>query len=114
MSAKILIVDDETGLRDIMSEMLNLLGYDVSCAEDGEAALYKVDEVEPDLIISDIRMPKMDGPTMRSYLSVCEKTAHIPVIFMSGYATNLDTLTDPIIKKPFEVSQLVKMIETVL
>lgn len=61
MSAKILVVDDDVNTRDIFQEKLEHSGYDVTTAEDAEDALGKVSRVEPDVIITDLRMPGMNG-----------------------------------------------------
>ena len=59
--AKILVIDDESRFRDIIKERLLKEGYEVETAIDGEEGLSKAKEVSPDLIICDMKMPKMDG-----------------------------------------------------
>jgi len=61
MKKKILIVDDEVQLRDMLKEELKDAGYEVDTAENGQAGLSKLKEYKPDLIILDIKMPIMDG-----------------------------------------------------
>lgn len=79
---KILIIEDERSLVDLLSKKLDMEGYDVSYAYDGEEGLEKVKEVEPDLILLDIQMPKKDGYEVLESLSEAGKK--IPVIIISN------------------------------
>jgi CheY-like chemotaxis protein len=86
----VLIADDDEGIRDLVSFKLQMAGYRTVCAADGCTALTLVTEARPDLVVLDIAMPGLDG------LSVCYKmhdnpaTAEIPVIMLSGCATETD------------------------
>jgi CheY-like chemotaxis protein len=81
---KILLVEDS---KIIMRENLSALqkaGYDVVCAEDGEAALAETEKHMPDLILLDMIMPKLSGPDVLIRLKKNPKTAHIPVVVLSS------------------------------
>lgn len=80
---RILIVDDEQDIRDLIKERLMHSNYDVSTAENGEDALSKIAAEIPDLILLDIAMPKMDGYSMCHKIRHDPKTQDIPVIFFS-------------------------------
>ena len=77
----ILIVDDDDGIRWILKECLEGIGFDVIAAESGEAALEHIKENDFDLIISDLNMPKGDGYWL---LSQIKDKAHAPVMIISG------------------------------
>lgn len=79
---RILFVDDEEGLRDMAKAILESQGYEVLCAKDGFEGLSALEETLPDLIISDLQMPNMDG---FEFLTVVRgRFPHLPVIVMSG------------------------------
>ncbi len=82
---KILLVDDEEGLALLLSFMLQKDGYEVAVANDGEQAIEKLKTFEPDVIVSDVVMPNLDGIEMFKQIRANPKTANIPVIFISGF-----------------------------
>ena len=84
-NSKILIVDDEPDLLELLKTTLVGNGYDVVTANDGLQGLEQVDNENPDLILLDIKMPRMDGYTMLRELKKSEKTKHIPVIMLTVY-----------------------------
>ncbi|MBU1906421.1 MAG: sigma-54 dependent transcriptional regulator, partial [Candidatus Omnitrophica bacterium] len=81
----ILVVDDEPLVRGSLSELLTLSGYAVSTAKDGKEALELLKTYEADVIISDIRMPKMNG--LQLLKGIKKASPGTPVIFMTGYAS---------------------------
>ncbi|MEK6628888.1 MAG: response regulator [Bdellovibrionota bacterium] len=81
---KILVVDDEEDLREIISEIFEFEGYKVRTAENGLEALKIMNEFNPDLIVTDIIMPECDGLTLFKELSRLYSPPP-PVIFISGY-----------------------------
>ena len=81
MNKKILVVDDEKPIADILQFNLKKEGYEVFCAYDGNEALKLVEELQPDLILLDIMLPQRDG------MEVCRevrKTSEIPIIMLNG------------------------------
>lgn len=83
MKGKILIVDDDDGLRELYRGILMDEGYDVFMAKNGKEALLKVEREKPDLVVLDIVMPKMDG--MEALSRIIGKDKSIPVIFHTSY-----------------------------
>jgi CheY-like chemotaxis protein len=80
----ILLVDDEKSVRLLCREVLNEEGYDVIEAEDGLDAIRKVEEKNPDLVILDIQMPRMDG--MEALPQILHKKRDVPVILYTSYS----------------------------
>jgi len=81
----ILIVDDEPANLRVLSEFLLDSGYDVLIAQDGASALYRAEKMQPDLILLDIKMPKMDGFETCRHLKENPLTQDIPVIFITAF-----------------------------
>lgn len=91
-AARILIVDDEAEIRQLLQELLTNEGYQVWTANDGREALPIALRELPDLILTDIRMPKLDGLTLCKALRVNKDTAHIPVLILTSANTAEDML----------------------
>jgi two-component system cell cycle sensor histidine kinase/response regulator CckA len=113
---RILIIEDETGVRDIAVTLLRSRGYEVEEAMDGEEALEILTEKpgEFDLVISDVVMPGMNGPTLIKEAK--DKLGNARVIFMSGYAEQelakqLDDRAVSFLPKPFSVRQLSELVK---
>ena len=85
MKKKILIVDDEPGIVSLLSIRLKAKGYEVFEAFDGLQCVKIAEEEVPDLILSDIKMPVMDGITAFEKLIQMDITKNIPVVFMTAY-----------------------------
>ena len=88
--ATILIVDDEPTNVDMLSQELDDEGYKLLTAYDGEEALIKVQEHQPDLILLDVMMPKVDGFTVCRILKGSGKTVLIPVILLTALCAHED------------------------
>jgi twitching motility two-component system response regulator PilG len=80
----VMIVDDSPTVRKILSMTLERAGYGVLSAADGEAALLTLDDALPDLILLDISMPKLDGYEVCKRIKANARTAHVPVVMLSG------------------------------
>ncbi|MFO8069678.1 MAG: response regulator YycF [Alkalibacterium sp.] len=111
---KILVVDDEKPISDIVKFNLEKEGFEVVTAFDGEEALQKVEEENPDLIILDLMLPKMDG------LEVCRevrKTKDIPIIMVTAKDQEIDKVlglelgADDYVTKPFSNRELVARVK---
>lgn len=116
--ANILIVDDEKKMRHLLSIMLSEKGYAVEQAPDGEAALEKLKSCFFDILITDIRMPKMDGLALLG--KIRELKIPCPVIFITAFAT-VDSAVDAMrhgavdyITKPFEEDRILLAVERTL
>jgi len=83
MAKKILVVDDEENIRELFREELEEEGYEVHLASGGEEAIRMVDEVNPDLVTLDIRMPGMDG--IETLRAIKEKRRELPMVMCTAY-----------------------------
>ena len=81
---RILVVDDEEDTRELLRALLESEGYAVTTAADGEAALARVQETRPDLILLDIMMPEMDGLEVCDHLRFDPATRDVPIIFLTA------------------------------
>ena len=110
--AKILVVDDDVDTVELLTKRLTTEGYHTSEAYDGERALQLVEEYGPDLIILDIKMPKVDGYEVCRRLKGSEDTRLIPIIMLTVKAKvpdkvkGLDIGADDYIPKPFDYREL--------
>ncbi|HEX4339997.1 MAG TPA: ATP-binding protein [Polyangiaceae bacterium] len=115
--ARVLVVDDNADLRKYLSRLLSP-NYDVMTAEDGEAALDVMDEVTPDIVVSDVMMPRLDGFGLVRSLRAKKKTSSIPVILLSARAgeesaiDGLDAGSDDYLIKPFSARELLARVRT--
>ena len=114
---KILIVDDEENILDIVEAYLVAKNYQVFRAMDGEEALRKAESIRPDFIVLDLMLPDISG------LEVCRrirKSSSVPVIMLTARATEQDILSglqigaDHYMTKPFSPKELVARVQTVL
>lgn len=116
MRKKILIVDDEISGR-LLEYNLEKEGYEVYSATNGKEAIVKAEKAKPDLIITDIMMPRMDGFEFLGRLRSDKKTRAIPVVFVTarGQASDikngLKLGVDAYITKPFDTQDLLKKIK---
>lgn len=118
---KVLVVDDHAENVELLEEMLDSNGYEVSTAFDGEEALKKAHKELPDLILLDIMMPKMDGYQVCEALRNAEDTKDIPIIFVTA-KTEVKDWTHAIfnmgansyITKPINAKKLIEKVKSVL
>jgi len=87
---RILVVDDNPTNLEVLRVRLNSQGYEVVTAVDGEDALVRTRELEPDLVLLDVMMPKLDGFEVLSALKQDDATAHIPVLVLSNLGQERD------------------------
>jgi DNA-binding NtrC family response regulator len=114
--ANILVVDDELGIRDLLSEILNDEGHQVELAENAAQARAARNRIKPDLVLLDIWMPDTDGVTLLKEWSSAGLLS-MPVIMMSGHAT-IDTAVEAtkigalaFLEKPITLQKLLKAVE---
>ncbi|MGG6433073.1 response regulator YycF [Anoxybacillus sp. D401a] len=114
MEKKILVVDDEKPIADILQFNLKKEGYDVYCAYDGVEALQKVEDVQPDLILLDIMLPQKDG------MEVCReirKKYDMPIIMLTAKDSEIDKVlglelgADDYVTKPFSTRELLARVK---
>lgn len=117
---KILVCDDEANIRNIMDFSLEAEGFLVVSAVDGEEALLKAMNEEPDLVLLDVMMPGSDGLTVCRQLKENPKTAHIPVMMLTARNgkgdrdAGLQAGADDYITKPFSPQRLVEKVQDLL
>lgn len=118
MSLRILIVDDEFGLADVIAEVLAEAGYDVAIAINGQLGLANMDEVTPDLVLLDMMMPVLDGPAMLRAIRKNPKYADVPVVMMTSLPEALTragaTLYQAVLHKPFTQEKLLATLALLL
>jgi len=112
----ILVIDDEPDIAEVTGDLLELEGYRVLRASNGQEALPKIAEDAPDLIITDMMMPLMDGRELLAALKENGTLARIPVIAIS--ATDLSDVKElygvACMQKPFDVDGLLEYVAVVL
>ncbi|RED51616.1 response regulator transcription factor [Aestuariispira insulae] len=118
---RILVVDDEEMIRDMLAAILESEGYVVFCAQNGEQALHLIQSEHPSLVICDVRMPKMDGTAFVQQLRENHPDlSYIPVIFLSGgtdenaISSGLKNGADDYLTKPVDASHLLIKVEAIL
>lgn len=120
MKKRLLIVDDEPNLLRAVDAVLRNEGFETSTARNGREALLSVAQSLPDLIVSDIRMPGMDGYALARRLRSAPNYALIPIVFLSAKDEMQDRVegfrsgVDVYLTKPFEPDELVAVINNIL
>lgn len=116
--AKLLVVDDEPNIRELLSTSLRFAGFDVTAAANGREALAAVEKELPDLAVLDVMLPDMDGFTITRKLRAAGR--HFPVLFLTardGTEDKVQGLTvggDDYVTKPFSLDEVVARIRAVL
>lgn len=107
----ILVVDDERYIVDLLSDLLEDEGYQVDRAYDGVAALEQIGRHQPDLVVADVMMPRLDGLSLADEINA--RGLGIPIILMSAAVT---PRTDHVafIPKPFDIDAMLGLIERLL
>jgi len=118
MGAKMLIVDDQKGVRRLLEELFRSEGWDVRMAVDGREAIDKVDEQIPDLVLMDVKMPNMNG--LEASQVIMDKYPGIPIVMMTAYGEievvnqALDAGVRKCISKPFDIMDLRNMVNDLM
>lgn len=113
----ILVVDDESQITRVLRTTLNAQGYDIRVANDGETALEILKDFTPDLVITDLMMPNMNGIELCRRL---RKTSHVPILVLSVRGEErskieaLDSGADDYITKPFSTGELLARVRAAL
>ena len=121
MPKRILCIEDEAEMIELMRLILSRKGYQVSGAAGGQEGLEKVRDEMPDLVLLDLMMPDMGGWEVYQQMKADEKLKDIPVIIVTAKAQNIDKVlglyiakVDDYIAKPFSPSELIDSVEHVL
>lgn len=120
MKKRILLTDDEPNIVLVVTKRLEIQGYEVLIARDGEEALKKAREMKPDLVLLDIMLPGVDGLNVCRILKADEATRNIPVILFSARAQTWDKEAgrefgaNAYVEKPFQPEELLATIEKLL
>jgi len=117
MAKKILVIDDEADLREILQILLEDEGYEIKTAADGVQGLRSLNRFKPDLILLDISMPRMDGFEVLERLRAYPKTVQVPVIMLTARGKSTDILAAKKLKvldyliKPFQADELFNVVK---
>lgn len=120
MKRKVLLVEDNPQNRYLLTFLLEKCGYEVVCAEDGEAAVEAVPVHRPDVILMDVQLPKMDGYEATRRIKSDERFASIPVLALTAHsmkgdrARALEAGCDDYLTKPVDVDVLLRRIGEVV
>ena len=115
MSARILVVEDDPGVAELVEVVLMGEGYSVALARDGADGLLLARDWKPDLILLDLSLPKLDGSAVVRLLKAEPETAEIPIVLMSAARTiraQTDQLqeADAALSKPFDIEALLTQV----
>ena len=114
---RILLADDEASIRRILETRLKMAGYDVYTAQDGEEAVNAFNKYNPDLVVLDVMMPKMDGYGVTREI---RRTSDVPIIILTALGdvseriTGLELGADDYVIKPFSPKELEARVKAVL
>ncbi len=118
--ARILIAEDEPDIRELVAFTLRFAGHEVTATANGEEAVQQASRVSPDLIIMDVRMPKMTGYDACRAMMADVTLNDIPVVFLSANGqdseiqTGLDVGAEEYLLKPFAPDQLAERVKAIL
>jgi len=120
LSAKVLIVDDDLGIRMLLSKYLQREGFETLLAEDGLEGVELAKKNHPDLIMLDVVMPRMDGLTAARLIKFYKPLSKVPIVFLTAKDANKEielaqeTRAEVYITKPFDVRQVIEVVEELL
>jgi len=118
MAEKVLVVDDESQIRDLLGEFLEQEGYEVLLASAGEEAIELAERKIPHAILLDVKMPGIDGIEVCKRLKAEPKTQFIPVIMITGHVDNkmvaIESGADDFVNKPIDLVELAVRVKSIL
>jgi len=120
MMPRILVIDDDSAISELVAVNLEMAGYDVSQAEDGIKGQALALQIQPDLILLDLMLPKVDGFTVCQRLRRDERTKDIPVLMLTALGQTQDKVegfnagADDYLTKPFEVEEMLARVRALL
>ncbi|MBW2693750.1 MAG: response regulator, partial [Deltaproteobacteria bacterium] len=107
---RVLVIDDDPGVRDYMEALVSRQGYEVTAVADGEEALKNLETTQPDLITLDVVLPGMDG--LQTLEKLKQRLPDVPVVMLSGHGQARNIVeamrrgASDFLRKPFEVEEL--------
>jgi len=120
LALKILIVDDDVGIRKLLSRFLEREGYKVIEAENGLEGVEIAKKNHPDLIVMDVVMPRMDGLTAARLIKFYKPLSEVPIVFLTAKDAEKEielaeaARADVYITKPFDVHQVIEVVGEIL
>ena len=119
MSCKILIIEDSQDAREMLAMLLDMEGYSVATAEDGREGLMRAAADSPDLILTDINMPHIDGTEMIRRLRAEPGACRVPIIVMTAYGDELalravESGADIALTKPVDYDLLLETVKDLI
>lgn len=115
MSRTVLVVDDDLGLQEVLQAALEEEGYEVILADDGLEALEKLATVQPDLILLDLMLPRMDGYAFAQALQQRGMRPSVPLVLLTADPRGKEAATqlgaDAYVAKPFDLGDLLEKME---
>ncbi|MFJ8695856.1 response regulator [Streptomyces roseolilacinus] len=119
VSGRVLVVDDNRVIRQLIRVNLELEGFEVVTAADGAECLEVIHRFQPDLVTLDVVMPRLDGLRTAALLRADERTRHLPVAIISAcdegeVESGLEVGVDAFLAKPFEPAELVQLVRGLL
>jgi CheY-like chemotaxis protein len=120
VAGRVLVVDDDDVIRQLITVNLELEGFEVIPAVDGQDALDKVKDAKPDVVTLDVMMPRVDGWEAAARLRADPETAHVKVILLSARAQEADLQrgerigVDAYLTKPFDPDELIETVRRLI
>uniref|UniRef100_B8HTI5 Response regulator receiver protein n=1 Tax=Cyanothece sp. (strain PCC 7425 / ATCC 29141) TaxID=395961 RepID=B8HTI5_CYAP4 len=118
--SKVLVVEDSVPQREMISELLSNSGLTVAVATDGVEAIEQLHIIQPDIVVLDIVMPRMNGYEVCRQIKSDPKTSHVPVVICSSKSEDFDRYwgkkqgADAYIAKPFQPKELIGTVKQLL
>jgi CheY-like chemotaxis protein len=109
MALKVLVVDDDPAIIEVVEQVFIEEGFDVHHAHDGREALFKIEQGTPDVVLSDVGMPALDGVALTSVLRASGNLT--PVVLMSAVYSDVDLPGVRFVPKPFDVDHLINVVK---
>jgi CheY-like chemotaxis protein len=111
---RVLVIDDDDNVRSLLITVLQDLGCKVESASDGRDGVELFNRVSIDLVITDIRMPRINGNAVAKYIQSVDES-NTPIVAISGYSEEADReLFDSVLMKPFNLQTLKEVVESFL
>ena len=114
---KILVVDDDPSIRSLVTDALELEGYEVRSAEDGFSGLRAIEAHQPDCVLLDVMMPGLDGHQVLQRIRAAEEGASLPVVMLTAYSDDSNAWqawtegVDYFLAKPFDAEELLRYLD---